>query len=56
MQLMPLLEYLQKYIEAGANYLILAPIMPPEDRRGHLERYAEQVLPVLAGMEPGKVL
>ena len=49
-------EYLQKYIEAGANYLILAPIMPPEDRRGHLERYAEQVLPVLAGMEPGKVL
>ena len=36
--------------------LILAPIMPPEDRRSHLERYAEQVLPVLEGMEPGKVL
>ncbi len=49
-------EYLQKYIEAGANYLILAPIMPPKDRRRHLERYAEQVLPVLEGMEPGKVL
>ena len=49
-------DYLRQYIEAGANYLILAPIMPPDDRRNHLERLAEHVLPVLKSTEPGKVL
>lgn len=48
-------DYLREYIEAGANYLILAPIMPPDDRRNHLERLAEHVLPVLKNTEPGKV-
>ena len=49
-------EFLQDFIEAGANYLILAPIIPPENRREHLERFSEHVLPVLKNMEPGKVL
>ena len=48
-------DYLRQYIEAGANYLILAPIMPPDDRRNHLGRLAEHVLPVLKNTEPGKV-
>lgn len=40
-------DYLSKYIEAGANYLILAPIMPPDQRRNHLERLATEVVPEL---------
>ncbi|MGI9305517.1 MAG: hypothetical protein ACR2RB_22855, partial [Gammaproteobacteria bacterium] len=50
-----IVEYLQGYIEAGANYVILAPIMPPKDRRTHLERLAEHVLPALRNMEPARV-
>ncbi len=49
-------EYLAKYIEAGANYLILAPIMPPAKREEHLERMAREVLPSLERIAPGKVL
>lgn len=48
-------EYLARYIEAGANYLILAPIMPPDSRRTHLERIATEVLPSLEALEPGTV-
>ncbi|MSP66500.1 MAG: LLM class flavin-dependent oxidoreductase [Alphaproteobacteria bacterium] len=48
-------EYLAKYVEAGANYLILAPIMPPNDRRRHLERLAREVMPALDQIAPGRV-
>ena len=44
-----------EYIDAGVNYFILAPIMPPENRRAHLERLAGEVIPGLAKMEPGRV-
>lgn len=50
------IDYLGEFIEAGANYLILAPIMPPDERHAHLERLGTQVLPALRAMEPGKVL
>lgn len=49
------IDYLAKYIEAGVNYFILAPIMPPERRREHLEQLATKVLPALEGMETGQV-
>ena len=49
-------DYLSKYIEAGANYLILAPIMPPDQRRSHLERLATEVVPELNKIAPGKII
>lgn len=49
-------DYLARYIEAGCNYMILAPIMPPEKRRSHLERLANEVLPDLAKMEPTRIV
>ena len=51
-----IVEYLKDYVEAGANYLILAPIMPPDERRAQLEQSGTEVLPALQAMEPGKVL
>lgn len=48
-------EYLARYVEAGVNYFILAPIMPPGSRRAHLERLARDVLPTLEKMTPGSV-
>ena len=48
-------EYLSEFVDAGANYLILAPIMPPGERRGHLERLST-ILTTLQAAEPGKVL
>ena len=49
-------DYLASYVEAGVNYFILAPIMPPDSRRAHMERIAEEVMPVLKKMEPGQIL
>ena len=49
-------EYLAEFVEAGANYFILAPIMPPDKRRAHLERLAEEVMPLLDKVEPGRVI
>lgn len=49
-------DYLADFIAAGANYLILAPIMPPDRRTEHLERIARDVVPALEKVQPGKVL
>lgn len=49
-------DFLAPYVEAGVNYFILAPIMPPGERRAHLERIAGEVLPSLEKMEPGRVI
>jgi probable F420-dependent oxidoreductase len=51
-----IVDYLAKYIEAGANYLILAPIMPPEMRIEHLERLAREVVPVLDKIQPANIV
>lgn len=50
-----IIETLAKFVEAGVNYFIMAPIMPPANRRDHLERLATEVLPELEKLEPGKV-
>jgi probable F420-dependent oxidoreductase len=49
-------DYLSKYIDAGCNYFILAPIMPPDKRRQHLERYAAEVIPELSKLEPRRIV
>jgi probable F420-dependent oxidoreductase len=49
-------DYLAEFVEAGANYFILAPIMPPDKRRAHLQRLAEEVMPLLDKVEPGRVI
>ena len=49
-------ERLAEFIDAGVNYFILAPIMPPAERSQHLQRMAEEVLPALEKMTPGKIL
>lgn len=49
------IDYLARYVEAGVNYFILAPIMPREGRRAHLERLAREVIPALQKVEPGRV-
>lgn len=48
-------DYLAPYVEAGVNYFVLAPVMPEDERRAHLERIAGDVLPPLRAMEPGTV-
>lgn len=51
-----IVEYLQKYIEAGTNYLILAPIMPPEKRIEHLERLSKNIMPRLNKLTPTQII
>ena len=48
-------DYLAQYVEAGVNYFVLAPVMPPNRRRAHLEALASGVLPVLRTMEPAPI-
>ena len=42
-----IVESLAAYVEAGATNLIVALVMPPEDRRTWIRRFAEEVLPGL---------
>jgi probable F420-dependent oxidoreductase len=49
-------DYLAKYVEAGCNYFILAPIMPPKNRREHLERLAREVISDLQKVEPAQII
>ena len=49
-------EHLGRYIDAGANYLILAPFMPPQKRLEHLERLAMEVLPQLGRITPPQII
>lgn len=47
-----IIDYLAEYIKEGCNYLILAPIMPPDDRKAHLERLSKEILPELRKINP----
>ena len=42
-----IVESLAAYVAAGATNLIVALVMPPEDRRTWIRRFAEEVLPGL---------
>lgn len=46
-----IIEELAKYVEAGTNHLIVAMVMPPEERIDYVERFAENILPALQAMK-----
>ena len=48
-------DYLAPYLQTGVNYFVLAPVIPEDERRAHLERIAGEVLPPLRAMQPGTV-
>ena len=50
------IDNLSEFIAAGANYLILAPIMPPNARDEHMERLAREVVPHLGKVPVGRVI
>ncbi|MGI9486684.1 MAG: LLM class flavin-dependent oxidoreductase [Geminicoccaceae bacterium] len=41
---------LQSYVDAGANHLIIALVMPEEERMDHVAKFAEEILPSLQAM------
>lgn len=43
-------EDLQRYFDAGVNYVILAPIGPPGTERRHVEALGERLLPLFAAL------
>ena len=48
-----IIENLESYVRAGANKLIVALIMPPEERMDYVERFATNILPELQKMKAG---
>ncbi len=48
-----IIENLESYVKAGANKLIVALIMPPEERMDYVERFATNILPELQKMKAG---
>jgi probable F420-dependent oxidoreductase len=48
-------ETLARYVEAGVSYILIGLVMPPEERRVYIERFAKEVLPALQKLEPARV-
>ena len=42
-----IIENLGRYVQAGANTLIVGLVMPPAERMAYVERFASQILPQL---------
>ncbi len=42
-----IIDSLARYVDAGANTLIVALVMPPEERTEYIERFATEILPSL---------
>ncbi len=49
-------ETISKYIEAGANQILIGLTMPEDRRQEYTERFANEVLPQLRKLTPGVVL
>lgn len=49
-------ETISKYIEAGANNILIGLTMPEDRRQEYTERFAKEVLPELRKLTPGKIL
>jgi probable F420-dependent oxidoreductase len=47
-------EKLAGYVEAGASYVLVGLINPPEQQRQNMERFAEHVLPPLRKLSPAR--
>lgn len=45
-----IIETLARYVDAGANKLIVALVMPPEERMAYVEKFASEILPALQKM------
>ena len=43
---------LARYVEAGANTIIIGLVMPPEERMAYVERFASLILPELKKIHP----
>jgi len=46
-----ILRVLEEYVSAGANKIIVALVMPPEERMEYVERFATEILPELQKMK-----
>lgn len=46
-----IIEHLGHYVEAGANHVIIALVMPPEERMDHVAKLATEILPELQKMK-----
>ncbi len=45
-----IIETLADYVKAGTNHLIIALVMPPEERMAYVEKFATEILPELQKM------
>ncbi len=48
-----IVEHLARYVEAGANHVIIALVMPPEERMDYVGKFADEILPRLQAMKAG---
>ncbi len=46
-----IVEHLAHYVEAGANHIIIALVMPPEERMDYVGKFADEILPRLQAMK-----
>jgi probable F420-dependent oxidoreductase len=46
-----IIETLAPYVKAGANHLIVALVMPPEERMDYVAKFATEILPALQKMK-----
>ncbi len=46
-----IIESLQQYVDAGTNHLIVALIMPAEERMDYVAKFAGEILPALQAMK-----
>ena len=46
-----IIEELAAYLKAGTNRMIVAMVMPPEERIEYVERFAQNILPALQAMQ-----
>lgn len=46
-----IIEHLGQYVDAGANHVIVALVMPPEERMDHVAKLASEILPELQKMK-----
>lgn len=50
-----IINTLARYVEAGATHIVVALVMPPEQRLDYVHRFATEILPALQQMKPGQV-
>jgi probable F420-dependent oxidoreductase len=46
-----IIENLKQYVDAGANHLIVALVMPEEERMKYVEQFATEILPAVQNMK-----